>query len=770
MRDPLDPDAHRGRRPAPHRARPAPARCALCPRASPAARNRPVATATPAETAGQEPPPAAPRKSSRPKTREVRGGHADARADIPPRSVLARGRRVRSPLRPRRRGAGRIRDVDVDVGATRRLAMRVEKVTLHHYDPLPGVRGQDRPGADRLRAGRPLHDGRPAGGPLAGPQPAQAQGVDLYVVDWGKPIARRPLAHHRRLRRRAISTTASSTSARRTASTRSTCSASARAASFTTCYAALHPERVKNLILTITPIDFHADQAEGDAEPRLHQPVDAQPHRRGHRPPDRGQRQPAGRAHELRVLADDADPHADQVQPRPARRDRRREEAHELPAHGEVARRPPASSRRGRQAVAEGPLPGQPAGQGRVRARRRRVDLQQSRCRCSTSTPRTTTSSRRRLAGARAAGRHQRLHRARRCPAATSACSSAASRRASSATGIVDWLAQSSGSEHAVRDKIVTADEAIAIIRDGDTVAFSGFVGIGTPDELIVALERRFLATGPPARSDPASSPPRPATARSAASTVSRTTGSSGARSAATGRWCRSSAAGGRRTGSRPTTCRSACISQLFRDIARAIAPACSPRSASRTFVDPRQRGGKHQRAHAPRTSCACSRSTARSGCSTRPFPINVAFLRGTTADPRGNITMEREALTLDNLAIAMAAKNSGGFVIAQVERICRRRLAARRAGRDPGRAGRLRRRRAARATTSRPTARPTARLLGRTPRAARRASRRCRSTSARSSRAAAPSSCRSAAWSTSASACPRAWPRSPPRRGCSST
>ena len=44
-----------------------------------------------------------------------------------------------------------------------------------------------------------------------------------------------------------------------------------------------------------------------------------------------------------------------------------------------------------------------------------------------------------------------------------------------------------------LKNKIVSADEAIAIIRDGDTVCVSGFVGIGTPDELIVALERRFL-------------------------------------------------------------------------------------------------------------------------------------------------------------------------------------------------------------------------------------------------------------------------------------
>ena len=87
------------------------------------------------------------------------------------------------------------------------------------------------------------------------------------------------------------------------------------------------------------------------------------------------------------------------------------------------------------------------------------------------------------------------------------------------------------------------------------------------------------------------------------------------------------------------------------------------------TFVDPRNGGGKLN----PKSTDDLVRVMeigGREWLFYEAFPVNVAIIRGTTADPEGNVSMEREALLLDNLAIAMAAKASKGFVIAQVERL----------------------------------------------------------------------------------------------------
>ena len=46
--------------------------------------------------------------------------------------------------------------------------------------------------------------------------------------------------------------------------------------------------------------------------------------------------------------------------------------------------------------------------------------------------------------------------------------------------------------------KFISADEAVKMIKSGDTVAISGFMGMGHPEEVSLAMEKRFLETGEP--------------------------------------------------------------------------------------------------------------------------------------------------------------------------------------------------------------------------------------------------------------------------------
>lgn len=215
--------------------------------------------------------------------------------------------------------------------------------------------------------------------------------------------------------------------------------------------------------------------------------------------------------------------------------------------------------------------------------------------------------------------------------------------------------------------KIMSVEQAISLIKNGDTVAVGGFIGIGHPEEITKRIKEIYLEEGKPNKL-----------------TLVYAAGQGDGKEKGLNHFGQegllSKVIGGH-WGLAPKIQKLAIenkieaynlpqgvISSLYRDIA-AGKPGTITHVGLKTFVDPRVEGGKLN-------SCTTEdvvkmiEIDGKEYLYYKAFPINVAIVRATYADEEGNASLQKEAATLDGLAMAQAAKNSGGKVILQVEKI----------------------------------------------------------------------------------------------------
>jgi propionate CoA-transferase len=217
----------------------------------------------------------------------------------------------------------------------------------------------------------------------------------------------------------------------------------------------------------------------------------------------------------------------------------------------------------------------------------------------------------------------------------------------------------------------ITADEAARLIQDGDAILISGSGGgHSVPEALLAAVERRFLAEAAP----------RGITSVSIVGVGDRAAlGASHLAHEGLLRRAITSALvdspGLVRLAAEDKieayTLPQGVLSQLMRDMA-AGRPGLLSKTGLHTFVDPRQQGSR-QSPRTPPDFVEVVNLAGEEWLFFKPVPVNVAFLRGTTADEDGNVTMEEEAVLGEMLAMAQATRRAGGIVVVQVKRMARR-------------------------------------------------------------------------------------------------
>jgi acyl CoA:acetate/3-ketoacid CoA transferase len=226
--------------------------------------------------------------------------------------------------------------------------------------------------------------------------------------------------------------------------------------------------------------------------------------------------------------------------------------------------------------------------------------------------------------------------------------------------------------------KIRTAEQAVALIADNATVAVNSSSGLCCPDAILKALGERFENTGSP-RNLTSVHP-------IAAGDMFGTKGVDHiARPGLLARIIGGSYPSG------PTNAEPPLIWQLITseqvaawnvpsgivfDMLRegaAKRPGVLTKVGMETFVDPAQDGCAMNAAARAEPLVKRVAFAGEDWLHFPPIHPDVAIIRATTADENGNLTFEHEGATLGAMEMALAARTSGGVVIAQVKRIAQR-------------------------------------------------------------------------------------------------
>jgi propionate CoA-transferase len=219
--------------------------------------------------------------------------------------------------------------------------------------------------------------------------------------------------------------------------------------------------------------------------------------------------------------------------------------------------------------------------------------------------------------------------------------------------------------------KVISFEEAVSLIRDGDTLLIGGSGGgHAVPEKLLVSLEERYLSTKGPRNL-----------------TLVHPVGLGDMATQGIGHLAYPALLKRIVTGAlvntpliqkmaqedtvEAYTLPQGVLSQLTREMA-AGRPGLVSHVGLHTFVDPRLGGGR-QSPSAKEDLVEVIELSGREWLFYKSFKVDVALLRGTTADEDGNITMEREAIFGEMLSMAQAAHNAGGIVIVQVERLAQK-------------------------------------------------------------------------------------------------